>query len=386
MPQGQPVLHPTYSAMFHPHMMLGGGQPRQPVVMFQHQQFPPTAHMPAMPYGAARHDLPTAQAPSQKYHQQPQQPSTQLQPKAQSTTKRATKALLIVDPDTNKPLDLVGVSSSGKSKSPEPASVTSPTQDAKRVEFMEKISRTSATKDASAPEPSPSTQQGEAAQQLSEGTSAKDNSVLDGSLQQGAQPQLGEQSQTAEQLQPAAPTPPVEQSKSVEKPVPVPQPDEKPVAVGTPQPVEKPVAVGTPQPAEKPVAVGTPKPAEAPKPDAQPQPVGGEPKMDAQPQPVGGEPKMDAQPEPVENLQRDEPAKTSLPLLAQPKDASKPTTQEAGGTPPVEETVVQESMTTVEVMGKPVIEAETIVEPEKLSESRKDNDQELKQVREQCSS
>ena len=71
---------------------------------------------------------------------------------------------------------------------------------------MEKISRTSATKDASAPEPSPSTQQGEAAQQLPEGTSVKDNSVLDGSLQQGAQPQLSEQSQTAEQLQPAAPT------------------------------------------------------------------------------------------------------------------------------------------------------------------------------------
>ena len=366
------MLHPTYSAMFHPHMMLGGGQPRQPVVMFQHQQFPPTAHMPAMPYGAARHDLPTAQAPSQKYHQQPQQPSTQLQPKAQSTTKRATKALLIVDPDTNKPLDLVGVSSSSKSKSPEPASVTSPTQDAKRVEFMEKISRTSATTDASAPEPSPSTQQGEAAQQLPEGTSVKDSSVLDGSLRQGAQPQLGEQSQTAEQLQPAAPTQPVEQSKSVEKSVPVPQPDEKPVAVMTPQPVEKPVAVGTP------------KPAEAPKPDAQPQPVGGEPKMDAQPQPVGGEPKMDAQPEPVENLQPAEPAKASLPLLAQPKDASKLTAQEVGGTPPVGETGVQESMTTVEVMGKPVIEAETIVEPEKLSESRKDNDQELKQVREQC--
>ena len=232
---------------------------------------------------------------------------------------------------------------------------------------MEKISRTSATTDASAPEPSPSTQQGEAAQQLPEGTSVKDNSVPDGSLQQGAQPRLGEQSQTAEQLQPAAPTPPVEQSKSVEKPVPVPQPDEKPVAVGTPQPAEKPVAVGTPKPAEKPVAVGTPKPAEAPKPDAQPQPV-------------GGEPKMDAQPEPVENLQPAEPAKASLPLLAQPKDASKPTAQEVGGTPPVEETVVQESMTTVEVMGKPVIEAETVVEPEKLSESRKDNDQELKQV------
>ena len=51
-------------------------------------------------------NLPTAQAPSQMYHQQPQHPSTQLQPKAQSTTKRATKALLIVDPDTNKPLDL----------------------------------------------------------------------------------------------------------------------------------------------------------------------------------------------------------------------------------------------------------------------------------------
>ena len=156
MPQGQPVLHPTYSAMFHPHMKLGGGQPRQPVVMFQHQQFPPAGHVPTMAYGGARHDLPTAQAPSQKYHQQPQQPSTQLPPKAQSTTKRATKALLIVDPDTNKPLDLVGFSSSSKSKSPEPASVTSPTQDAKRVEFMD-----------SAPEPSPSMQQGEAAQQLS---------------------------------------------------------------------------------------------------------------------------------------------------------------------------------------------------------------------------
>ena len=98
-----------------------------------------------------------SRAPSQKYHQQPQQPSTQLRPKARSTTKRASKTLLIVDPDTNKPLDLVGVSSSGKSKSPEPTSVT---QDAKRVEFME-IIRTSAITDASAPEPSPSTQQGE---------------------------------------------------------------------------------------------------------------------------------------------------------------------------------------------------------------------------------
>ena len=152
------------------------------------------------------HNLPTEQAFSQKYHQQPQQPSTQLRPKAQSTTKRATKALLIVDPDTSKPLDLVGVSSSGKSKSPEPASVTSPTQDAKRLEFMEKVSRTSAITYASAREPSPSMQQGEAAQQLPEGTLVKDNSVLDGSLRQGAQPQLGEQSQTAEKLQPAAPT------------------------------------------------------------------------------------------------------------------------------------------------------------------------------------
>ena len=338
------MLHPTYPTVFHPQMVLGAGAlPRQQVVMFPHQQFPPPGHVPAMAYGGARHDLPAAQAPSQKYHQQPQQPSTQLQPKAQSTTKRATKALLIVDPDTNKPLDLVGVSGSSKSKSPEPASVTSPTQDAKRVEFMEKISRTSAITDASAPEPSPSTQQGDAAQQLSEDTSAKDNPVPDVSLQQDTQPQLGEQSQTAEQLQPAAPTPPVEQSKSVEEPMPVPQPDEKPVAVGTPQP------------------------AEAPKPDAQQQPV-------------GGEPKMDAQPEPVENLQPSEPAKASLPLLTQPKDASKPTAQEAGGTSPVGETVGQESMTIVEVMGKPVLEAEVVVEPEPLLESRVENDSELKQV------
>ena len=165
-------MYPTYSTMFHPQMALGAGAPpRQQVMMYSHQQYPPGAHVPAMAYGGARHDLPAAQAPSQKYHQQPQQPSTQLQPKAQSTTKRATKALLLVDPNTNKPLDLVGVSSSGKSKSPESASVTSPTHDAKRVEFMEKISRTSATTDASAPAPSPSTQQGEAA--LSEGTASE---------------------------------------------------------------------------------------------------------------------------------------------------------------------------------------------------------------------
>ena len=86
--------------------LMPQGQPRQQVVMFPHQQFPPPGHVPAMAYGAARHDLPAAQAPNQKYHPQPQQPSTQLQPKAQSNTKRATKALLIVDPDTNKPLDL----------------------------------------------------------------------------------------------------------------------------------------------------------------------------------------------------------------------------------------------------------------------------------------
>ena len=107
IPQGQPMLPHSYPAMFHQQMVLGAGAPpRQQVVMFPHPQFPPGAHVPAMAYGGARHDLPTAQAPSQKYHQQPQQPSTQLQPKAQSTTKRATKALLIVDPDTNKPLDL----------------------------------------------------------------------------------------------------------------------------------------------------------------------------------------------------------------------------------------------------------------------------------------
>ncbi len=236
--QPQPMLQ--YPTMFHPQMVLGAGAPpRQQVMMFPHQQFPPPGHVPAMAYGGARHDLPAAQAPNQKYHQQPQQPSTQLQPKTQSTTKRATKALRLVDPDTNKPLDLVGVSGSSKSKSPEPASVTSLTHDARSVEFMEKISRTSAITDASAPEPSPSTQQGEAAQQLSEGALAKDNSV-------------------------------------------------------------------------------------------------------------------------------------------------RPTAQEAGSTPPVGETVVQKSMTTDEVMGKPVIKAEVVVEPEELSESKVQNDWELKQVREQC--
>ena len=77
-----------------------------------------------------------------------------MQPKALTTTKRATKALLIVDPNTNVPLDLVGISSSSKSKPPEPASVTSPTQDAKREEFMAKIGRKfSTSEDYSQPEP-----------------------------------------------------------------------------------------------------------------------------------------------------------------------------------------------------------------------------------------
>ena len=106
-----------------------------------------------MPYGGTRH-IRSTQAPSQKFPQQPQQPSVQMQAKALTTTKRATKALLIVDPDTNKPLDLVGVSSSSKSKSPEPASVTSPTQGAKKEEFMAKIGRQSnITEDSSQPEP-----------------------------------------------------------------------------------------------------------------------------------------------------------------------------------------------------------------------------------------
>ncbi len=69
-----------------------------------------------------------SRAPSQKYHQQPQQPSTQLQSKAQSTTKRATKALVIVDPDTNQPLDL---DNSSSSTSHETASATRSTEESR---------------------------------------------------------------------------------------------------------------------------------------------------------------------------------------------------------------------------------------------------------------
>ena len=86
-------------------MIMGPGGQRQQMMMFPPQQTTSTAQMRASK--GSRHNLPTTQALSQKYPQQPQQPSTQLQPKAQATTKRATKALLIVDPDTNEPLNLV---------------------------------------------------------------------------------------------------------------------------------------------------------------------------------------------------------------------------------------------------------------------------------------
>ena len=77
-----------------------------------------------------------------------------MQSKTQTTTKRATKALLIVDPDTNEPLELDGISSSSKSKPLEPVLVTSPAQDAKREEFMAKIGRKfSTSEDYSQPEP-----------------------------------------------------------------------------------------------------------------------------------------------------------------------------------------------------------------------------------------
>ena len=151
MHQGQPMLYPTYSTMFPPQMLMGpGGQQQQ--MMFPPQQTTSTAQMQASK--GSRHNLPTTQASSQKYPQQPQQPSTQLQPKAQATTKRATKALIIVDPDTNEPFDLVGVSNSSKSKSPKPASVTNPTQDAKREVFMAKISgKSNISEDSNQPEP-----------------------------------------------------------------------------------------------------------------------------------------------------------------------------------------------------------------------------------------
>ena len=103
MPQGQPMFYPTYQ-MVHPGMVIGAGaQHRQQGMMLPHQQLTSTACL--QPSYGARHDLSTPQAPTQKYPQQPQQPSTQLPSKAQNTTKRATKALLIVDPDTDKPLD-----------------------------------------------------------------------------------------------------------------------------------------------------------------------------------------------------------------------------------------------------------------------------------------
>ena len=78
-----------------------------------------------------------SRAPGQKYHQQPQQPSTQLQPKAQSTTKRATKALHIIDLDTNKPLDL---DESSSSTSHETASATRSIEESRREGFMAKTS------------------------------------------------------------------------------------------------------------------------------------------------------------------------------------------------------------------------------------------------------
>ena len=105
MHQGQPVLHPTYPTMFPPQMLMGPGGQRQQMMMFPPQQTTSTAQMQASK--GSRHYLPTTQARSQMYPQQPQQLSTQLQPKAQDTTKRATRTLCIVDPDTNEPLNLV---------------------------------------------------------------------------------------------------------------------------------------------------------------------------------------------------------------------------------------------------------------------------------------
>ena len=348
--------------MVHQGMVIGaGGQHRQQGMMFPHHLFTP-GHM-QLPFGA-RHDLSTPQAPTQKYPQQPQQPSTQLPSKAQNTTKRATKALLIVNPDTNKPLHLVGVSSGSKSKSPEPASVTSPTQDAKREEFMAKISGKSNPSEESSqtepseqaarlaePQPTPTTQQGEAAQQLSESTAAEEDSAPDRALHQDTQPQPGEQSKPAEQLppavqpDPAAPPQPIEQSKEL---IPVPQPDEKPTPVGPPQPAEERVL------------------------EVQPQPVG---KPDAQTQPVG---KPDAQTQPVENLQ---PASAALPTLKQPGDAPKPAPQEAS-TEPLHQGPkgADETLAISEVMQKPETDPTLDLEPEQLAESAVEKDVEVKQV------
>ena len=75
--------------------------------------------------------------PSHNYPQQPQQLLTQLQPQAESTTKRATKALPIVDPDTNQPLDL---DDSSSSTTHETASETRSTEESGREWFMAKIS------------------------------------------------------------------------------------------------------------------------------------------------------------------------------------------------------------------------------------------------------
>ena len=297
-----------------------------------------------MPYGGARHDLPTTQAPNQKYPQQPQQPSAQMQPKAPSTTKRATKALLIVDPDTNKPLDLVGVSSSSKSKSPEPASVTSPTQDAKREEFMAKISgKSNVSEDSSQPEPtehtarltategSPATQEGETTQQLAESMAAKDGSAPDGTPQPDAQPQLSVQSKPAEPLQPAAPTQPMEQTRSAEKPLPMPLAGEKPAAVVTPL-----------------------KPTE--------------------------EPMLDVQPQAVKDLPLAHSAKTALPVLKQTVDAPKPTLQKDNAEPYLRGPLAHETSATAERMQKPVVEKELVVELDRLPESRVEKARELNKV------
>ena len=297
-----------------------------------------------MPYGGARHDLPTAQAPSQKFPQQPQQPSTQMQPKALTTSKRATKALLIVDPYTNKPLDLVGVSSSSKSKSPEPASVTSPTQDAKREEFMAKISgKSNVSEDSSQPEPtehtarltategSPATQEGETTQQLAESMAAKDGSAPDGTPQPDAQPQLSVQSKPAEPLQPAAPTQPMEQTRSAEKPLPMPLAGEKPAAVVTPL-----------------------KPTE--------------------------EPMLDVQPQAVKDLPLAHSAKTALPVLKQTVDAPKPTLQKDNAEPYLRGPLAHETSATAERMQKPVVEKELVVELDRLPESRVEKARELNKV------
>ena len=286
---------------------------------------------------------------------------------AQTTSKRATKALLIVDPDTNKPLDLVGVSTGSKNKSPEPASVTSPTQDAKREEFMAKISgKSNPSEDSNQtepseqaarvaePQPTPTTQQGEVAQQLSESTAAEEDSAPDRALHQDTQPQPGEQSKPAEQLppavqpDPAAPPQPIEQSKSLEELTPVPQPDGKPTSVGPPQPAEERVL------------------------EVQPQPVG---KPEAQTQPVG---KPDAQTQPVENLQ---PASAALPTLKQPGDAPKPAPQEAS-TEPLHQGPkgADETLAISEVMQKPETDPTLDLEPEQLAESAVEKDVEVKQV------